>query len=201
MPSVALDGFPFRIVDTAGLRGDADEVEALGIEVAERWIERASVVIWCRAGSEGPPTRDEVAEMKARMARDDRPRVLVRVRTMADLDPGETRDAPGWIRASVVDGTGLGEVRGALVAAAFGGLTRAEGSDPGSVLVRERHREALARAGQEIEAAVAALRDEVPAEFAATHLAAAEEALLELIGPVGGDDVLDVLFRSFCIGK
>jgi tRNA modification GTPase len=221
---VALDGFPFRIVDTAGLRAGADEVEALGIEVAERWIERASVVIWCRAGSEGPPEEAEIAGMRERTAGGGRPRTLVPVRTMSDLDrggrgaeaeawpvpgaafPGPASEdrgggAPGWIRASVVDGTGLAELRGALVAAAFGGLAGAEAPDPGSVLVRERHREALERASREIEAAAGALRDAVPAEFAATHLAAAEEALLELIGPVGGDEVLDVLFRSFCIGK
>ncbi len=225
---VALEGFPFRLVDTAGLREGAGEVEALGIEVARRWIEQAAVVVWCRRGSEGAPSPEEVEEVRRLVqgcegsepdaGAEALPR-LVAVRTMVDLEAGGAEaDGPdgaasgmwppvgalaagGWIPVSVVDGAGLEELRGALVRAAFGSLDRAAEGPSGDVLVRERHRAALARAADELGAAVSALEEGVPAEFAATHLSAAEEAIVELIGPVGGEEVLDELFRSFCIGK
>ena len=53
----------------------------------------------------------------------------------------------------------------------------------------------------EVEAFRAGLAEGLPAEIAATHLRSAESALEELLGTISADDVLDVVFREFCIGK
>jgi tRNA modification GTPase len=70
------------------------------------------------------------------------------------------------------------------------------------VLTRARHQAAVARANEELGAFVTAWRtDAIPATVAAIHVRAAAVALGELIGAVGVEDVLDAVFRRFCVGK
>ncbi|CAN5762537.1 tRNA uridine-5-carboxymethylaminomethyl(34) synthesis GTPase MnmE [soil metagenome] len=213
---IELSGFPFTLVDTAGIRGDAETVEAAGIEVAHRWIRSAQLVLWCRRASDGPPSGAEWNGI-LEVADGAKGGGLVLIRSCEDELPGgssrggdvaqgawpvppEAGAAPGWIPVSVRTGQGLGRLRELLVGLAFGSLA---GIDVGSegVLVRERHRAALGEALRETREFAGALGGGVPAELAASHLRSAEEALAELIGTVGGEEVLDVLFRSFCIGK
>jgi len=69
-------------------------------------------------------------------------------------------------------------------------------------LTHARHRAAVGRAAEELRAFVEAWRHDVlPASVAAAHVRAAAESLAELIGVVRTDDVLDVVFRRFCVGK
>jgi tRNA modification GTPase len=70
------------------------------------------------------------------------------------------------------------------------------------ILTRNRHRVAVAEAGRELKDFLAAWRDDgLPASVAATHVREAANALTELIGGIYVDDVLDVVFRTFCVGK
>jgi tRNA modification GTPase len=203
---IELSGFPFTLVDTAGIRGDAGSVEAAGIEVAHRWIRSARVVLWCRRASDGPPTEAEWEEIRV-LAGGAEGAGLVLVRSCEDVAavgpwevPPEVEALSSWLPVSVHTGEGLGRLQEVLVGLAFGALV---GIDVGSegVIVRERHRAALGEALRETREFAGALAAGIPAELAASHLRSAEEALGDLIGTVGGEEVLDVLFRSFCIGK
>jgi len=70
------------------------------------------------------------------------------------------------------------------------------------LLTRERHRRGVERAREEIAAFITGWEaGELPAPVLAVHLRAAGSALEELIGVVEREDVLDVVFRTFCIGK
>jgi tRNA modification GTPase len=209
---VEIEGFPFRLVDTAGLRGEdeADPVEAAGIEVARRWIRGARVVLWCRRADEGVPDEAERSAVLAlvRGEGEGGERVLVPVMSCADLVEGEGAaeawhpvEEEGWMSVSARTGSGLGALRERLRSAAFGAGGAGAAAPPEGVLTRERHREAVRRAEKELRGASALLREGLPAEFAAVHLEEAEEALQGLVEPVGGEEVLDHLFRSFCIGK
>lgn len=123
---VSLGGYPFRLVDTAGLRGTEDRVERLGIEVARRYLDAADLVLLCvEAGTE--PGRDE----NAFLASVEAPVVLVR--TKADLRSqgnnvagGARRDDPEGGRAAV-DGV---EVAGAADGGVAGGEVVAGGVRP-----------------------------------------------------------------------
>ena len=103
------------------------------------------------------------------------------------------------VRVSIVTGEGLGALRALLPELAYSGLVNANREAP--VLTRRRHAEALAAAAAEVVAFQSGLADGLPAEVAASHLRTAETALEELLGLVSVDDVLDVVFREFCIGK
>jgi len=81
----------------------------------------------------------------------------------------------------------------------FQGLVRTGVEVP--VLTRKRHADGIRRARTELLAFREALGQGLPAEVAATHLRPAETALEELLGVIPREEILDQLFREFCIGK
>jgi tRNA modification GTPase len=205
--SVTLDGYPFRLVDTAGLRDTADRVEEIGIEVARRYLAAADIVLFCvEAGREmEEDERRFIGEIESA-------RVVV-VRTKADLigergqgtgDSGKgDQDGDGdpvrTIHVAATEGAGLPELRDALLAMAFGGILGEPGEEP--LVTRTRHARALRAARDELAAFLEAMEIDVPMELAATHLRAAAGALEDLIGAVSIEDVLDRVFGQFCVGK
>lgn len=190
-----LEGFPFRLVDTAGLRESVDRVERLGIEVSRKYLAAADLVVFCEAADEAAP--DAAAAARAAFLAACRAPV-VRVCTKVDLAAAAPPpDAPPGV--SVVSGAGLAELKRTLAQAAFARLLTLGDAEP--VITRARHRDALERALAEVDAFAAARRAGVDAAATATHLRAAVGALDDLIGVVTPDDVLDRVFASFCVGK
>lgn len=195
--SVTLDGYPFRLVDTAGLRETVDRVEGIGIEVARRYLAAADLVLFCiEAG------RRIEEDERAFLADRDPTRTII-VRTKADLHPGgdfETDDDEiATVRVAATEGSGMPGLREVLLRLAFGHILGDPGEAP--LITRERHARALRRARDEVSSFTAALDEQVPMELAATHLRAAVDALEDLIGVVSVDDVLDRVFGDFCVGK
>ena len=188
-----IEGFPFRLVDTAGLHESTDRVEKLGIEVSRRYLGAADLVLFCRDA--GWEMRD--AESERFVAACQAPVVLVQ--TKADLSDRLTASPPNRLAVSVVTGAGLAELKRRLAAVAFGRLLGIGDVEP--VVTRARHRVALERALAEIEAFWSARGEGLDAAAAATHLRASVGALDDLIGVVTPDDVLDRVFASFCVGK
>ena len=175
-----IEGFPFRLVDTAGLRDANERIERLGIEVSRKYLAAADLVLFCEERDE--PSRDEfLAQVQA---------PVVVVRTKADLT---------GTGVSAVTAAGLAELKRRLAAVAFGRLVALGDVEP--VVTRARHRLALERALAELDAFHAARTGGVDAAAAATHLRAAVTALDALIGAVTPDDVLDRVFSAFCVGK
>ena len=180
-----IEGFPFRLVDTAGLRDSEERVEKIGIGVARRYLAAADLVLFCRDadGDDFPADRAPVVE----------------VVTKQDLADRPAARPPDRLTVSVVTGQGLPELRRRLAEVAFGRLLALGDVEP--VVTRARHRAALERALGELDGFRAARDAGVDAAAAATHLRAAITALDDLIGVVTPDDVLDRVFATFCVGK
>jgi tRNA modification GTPase len=179
-------------VDTAGLRDAADEVERLGIEASSRYLGQAAVVLAC---GDSAGSIDAVAEtVRARTAAP-----IITVATKADL-VSHRYEYTADVAVSAHSGQGLR----VLLTLVEQRLSRRLGEPvldaPG--LTRARHQAAVSDAAMELRAFRAAWREDVvPASVAAIHVRAAADALGELIGVVQVDDVLDAVFRRFCVGK
>jgi tRNA modification GTPase len=184
------DGFPFRLIDTAGLRESGDAIERLGVEVSRKYLAAADVIVFCAEAD-----RSLGVEERAFLEGVEAPTILVR--TKCDLLQNGV--VGGGIPVSAETGEGLPGVRRALAAHAFSRLVEERTLDP--VVTRERHRVALARARAELREFRSAREVGVEAAVAATHLRAAVTALEAVIGVVSTDDVLDRVFSSFCVGK
>lgn len=204
---VELGGFPFRLVDTAGLRETDQEIERLGIEVTRRYLGSAEVVLFCvEAGA--PLDEEERSFLESRTGQ-----AVIVVGTKADQmersggqhgpqavgGPGQVDGARRLINVSTVTGEGLDVLRAALPALVFSGLTRGAADVP--VITRRRHARGLREAAEAVRAFGSALDVGVPPEVAAAHLRDAETALEDVLGVIATDDVLDVVFRDFCVGK
>jgi tRNA modification GTPase len=103
------------------------------------------------------------------------------------------------VELSVQTGDGLGDLKEALPSLVFGGLVAQSVELP--VLTRARHSIGISTALKEVRAFREGVEAGLPAEVAATHLRPAETALEELLGVIPREEILDRLFREFCIGK
>ena len=171
---VAVDGLPFVLVDTAGLRSSDDRVERIGIARAEAELARADVLLWL--GNLG-----------------DVPRHNALLRVFPRIDQPGRSDPPGdTLGVSSVTGDGLGELWRAI-------RGRAEDLLPGEgeVALNRRQAECLAAAADSLR--LAASGDDIA--IVAHNLTTAREALDRLTGVSGVEDVLDALFSRFCLGK
>ena len=181
-----IDGFPFRLVDTAGLRDSGERIERLGIEVSRKYLAAADLVLFCEE-TDDPSRGDFLAQVQV---------PVVVVRTKSDRPSGRPAVGPS---VSVVTGDGLPELRRQLAEVAFGRLLALGDVEP--VVTRARHRAALQRALEELDGFWSARETGVDAAAAATHLRAAVAALDDLIGAITPEDVLDRVFAAFCVGK
>jgi tRNA modification GTPase len=187
-----LPAYPARLVDTAGLRETSDEVERLGIAASARYLAEADVVLVC--GDDATTLASGIAAVRGHGAG-----TLLRVATKCDLVSQEQLFAAD-VRVSAMSGEGLG----ALLAAVESRLAERHGMPQAEVpvLTSARQRAAVAAASAELTAFEGAWSaGSPPASIAAIHVHAAGEALAELIGTVHVDDVLSLLFASFCVGK
>ncbi len=187
--------WPLRLVDTAGLRDTEDRIERLGIEVSERYLADAHVVLAC---AEDSRSLEETIDLVGRSST----APILPVRTKADLvsNRDEYMSPEDMISVSAETGSGLQE----LLAAIDNSLDTRHGEIVPDlpILTRARHSKAIGTARSELEGFKQAWREEkLPATIAAVHLRTAVNALEELIGAVDVEDVLDRVFSSFCVGK
>jgi len=180
-----IEGFPFRLIDTAGLRESEERVEKLGIAVSRKYLAAADLILFCRDAEDDDFPVDGAP--------------VVEVVTKRDLADRPSARPPDRLSVSVVTGAGLDALRKRLAEVAFGQLLALGDVEP--VVTRARHRAALERALAELDGFWEARTAGVDAAAAATHLRAAVLALDDLIGVVTPDDVLDRVFATFCVGK
>jgi tRNA modification GTPase len=184
--------WPLRLVDTAGLRDARDPLEQLGIETSARYLSRAALVLAC-----GESTNDIESATRHLRAYTDAP--VLGILTKVDL-VAERSQLGHAIAVSARTGEGLGTLLDAIDARLAAEHGSPSNTDPG--LTRARHRAAASTAVQELKAFDDALMtNALPMSVAAIHVRHAADALGELIGVVHTDDVLDVVFRQFCVGK
>lgn len=185
---------PLRLVDTAGLRETDDEVEKLGIEVSGRYLAQAQVVLACGASPEDVARTVDVVRQRTAAS-------VIAVHTKGDLRDTDGRHGHGHgITVSAESGAGLAALLDRIGAAAEEALPASPHDRV--IITRERHRQGLTTAREEVAEFVRVWESgALPAPVAAVHLLTAREAISELIGSVDTDDILDRVFRDFCIGK
>ena len=179
-----LGGYPVILTDMAGLRRDPDRIEAIGIARARARAVESELRLLLTDSPE--PLPSDIAALTL-------PGDLL-VRTKSDLRPVATQ--PGEFSISALTGEGLS----ALLSEIESRATQALGSGESPAFTRLRHRTAL------VEADLALARamdhwDTAPPELVAEDLRLAARALGRITGRIDVEDVLDVVFAEFCIGK
>jgi tRNA modification GTPase len=181
-----LGGYPVTLLDTAGVRESQDPVEQEGVRRARARAAAADLLLWVEdaVGAGGATARNESKESW-----------LVRNKVdLLDSLPKQPKESKKTFEISALTGFGLDGLVAELTRFASDFFAMGE-----SVLVtRERHRAALTQTADALRRAVAL---EGPDELIAEELRTGAQALGRLTGRIDVEDVLDVIFRDFCIGK
>ena len=196
--TIQIEGVPLHVVDTAGLRDSQDEVERIGIARAWDEIAGADAVLFLhdltRCGLPDYQSADDaIAHAMTERVSASVPVIHVWNKT----DCGDVATDASGVRVSARTGTGLEDLRQALLAVA-GWQSSAEGV----YIARARHVHALQAVQAHLETAAQQLDSPGPAlDLLAEELRLAQNALSEITGEFSSDDLLGVIFSSFCIGK
>jgi tRNA modification GTPase len=189
---IEIQGVPFHIIDTAGLRDTACEVEQIGIARTWAAVEKASLALLLLDSREAVTPQDETI-----LARLPPGLPVLQVFNKIDLLPREAgieRDAGvSRIFVSAKSGAGLDLLRQCLLQ-----MAGWEQTGEGAFMARERHLRALEKARASLENAAENWRQ---LEFFAEELKLAQNALNSITGEFGADDLLGEIFSRFCIGK
>jgi tRNA modification GTPase len=190
-----LDGYPVTVIDTAGIRDTDDPVEQEGVRRARSRAAEADLVLWMSDAQhgEGRPSLDATVWMvRNKIDLDGAGRIKPAGGPLADSGTGH--DEAGFA-ISASRGDGIGELIAALISFARDYF----GVGEGALIGRERQRGLLQQTAASLQRSIAA----VPAgeELAAEDLRAAAYSLGRLLGRVDVEDILEVIFRDFCIGK
>ena len=201
--TIQIEGVPLHVIDTAGLRDSSDEVEKIGIARAWEEIAAADAVLFLHdlTRQSQPDYVAADAAIAHTLAERLPPGVpVIDVWNKTDAAPGvQPGCAPGHeaVRLSARTGEGLDTLRRLLLEAA-GWQPAAEGL----YIARARHTEALRAVDAHLMEAAAQLESSGPAlDLLAEELRLAQNALGAITGEFGADDLLGVIFSSFCIGK
>jgi len=195
---VAIGGIPIELVDTAGLREAADEAEFIGIQKSRETLADADLVLVVLDASAAMHSDDAelVASVTGR-------RALI-VCNKSDLG----NESLSWqlpiegngtcaIRTSALTGEGIDDLRFAIL-----DLLRGSGSgSEDGMLTNMRHHQAVTAARESLEAAKQAVSNRTPHEMMLLDLYAALRQMDLLTGETTADDILNLIFSTFCIGK
>jgi tRNA modification GTPase len=196
---IALGGIPLELVDTAGLREAADEAERLGIARSREALADAAIVLIVIDASGADALTEE--DQRIIEAVSGRP-ALIALNKIDLVTDGSQRaqvaknsDLPA-LATSAVTGAGIVELREAILKLATGGAA----AEPG-MLTSLRHHQAITQAMQGLDDAAAAVAAAIPHEMLLLDLYGTLRALDALTGQTTPDDVLNLIFSTFCIGK
>jgi tRNA modification GTPase len=181
-----LDGYPVTVIDTAGIRETDDPVEQEGVRRARARAADADLVLW-------------LADLSAVAVQHDGTAPVWMVRNKIDLEAatGPLADASGQgvFQISASRGDGLSE----LIAALVGFAQDYFGGGEGGLIGRTRQRKLLQETAASLRRCVEVVGQ--GEELAAEELRVAAHSLGRLLGRVDVEDILDVIFREFCVGK
>jgi tRNA modification GTPase len=192
--TVAIAGIPIRLVDTAGIREATDEAEEIGIRKSYEALAEADLVLVVTDNGSRLHAGDD-RKLLERTA--DRKRILVH--NKSDLGVSEMNvDHLPSIRTSAVSGEGIEDLRRQIIAS-IGGAD--SGQQEAGFLTNLRQRKLIEDALRGLSAAEAAVRNRIPHEMLLMDLYDSLRPLDAITGETTTDDILNLIFSTFCIGK
>ena len=193
--TVALGGIPIRLVDTAGIRHSTDEAESIGIRKSYEALSEADLVLVVLDS-----TQEISAEDRELLAVSSRRRALA-VANKSDLAPDRQLQLADLqvFKTSAVTGAGIEELRAAILEQVSGHSVR--GEQETGFLTNIRHQRLVEESLSCLEAASHAVKRSIPHEMIMLDLYGALRPLDAITGETTTDDILNLIFSSFCIGK
>jgi len=195
--SVNLDGLPVVLWDTAGIRETDDRIEQIGVNLSRRYLEKSEAVLVTLDGSESLAAAD-LALLESLNGKN--ALIVINKSDLPQrLDVGELKNR-GFLQAmafvSAKTGSGIEGLKEQLR-----NLMAGCQEEPPIVLTNIRHKAALERSDKALSDALVSLAKSCPPELVAVELSEGREALEEIIGLINNENILESIFKNFCVGK
>ncbi len=187
--TVEIDGIALRLMDTAGIRSTDDEIERLGVERSVAFIESAELILLVLDAAVG--LLDEDKELL------EKTEGKMRIILVNKTDTGKNLDIDGSIAISAKTGDGMEKLSEEIKR--LYALEKIGAEE--ITLTNERQTGALMRAYEAIERAADAISGGMCQDFAALDINEALSAIGEIDGRTVSEDIVDAVFRDFCVGK
>jgi tRNA modification GTPase len=196
---ISLDGIPLELVDTAGLREGLEEAEQIGIRRSREALADADLVLIVLDATEALNEEERLllaaTEGRPALVAVNKSDLTAKDRSASGLDAEELRCAPS-LATSALTGEGIEELRTQILSLATGGAA----AEPGLLTNLRQHQAVTTTLGSLADAA-SANANSIPHEMILLDLYRALWALDSLTGQTTPDDVLNLIFSTFCIGK
>jgi len=195
---INIQGIPVRLIDTAGIRESEDVVEKIGINKSIEYMEKADLVLFILDSSR--PIDDEDREIINRI-RDKKAIIIINKSDLTSrIDMKEVENIAGsfpLIYTSINKNVGVEDVKTAIAKTVYKGDINL-----GEVYVTNvRHNDLLRKAVESIQAGIDTLNKGLPIDFASIDFRDAYMKLGEITGDTVEDDIIDRIFKDFCVGK
>ena len=198
-----IDGIPYRLVDTAGIREAQDQIESIGVERAMQKVEQSAILVYLFDASE-LNKGDVNADVKKLREAAAHPQVLV-VANKMDRNP--YAQVSEWAGDAVTEDeiiplSALNAMNVPLLKQRLSGMVHSGEVDPNQQIISSaRHYEALKRVDENLASVQQGFEDAVTSDFIAMDLRQALHWLGEITGEISTEDLLENIFANFCIGK
>jgi tRNA modification GTPase len=190
---VSLEGIPVELIDTAGLRESTDEAELLGIAKSREAMTEADIVLLVLDATASLHKEDEAAIETLAV----RPfLIVINKNDLAPASPSK-QHSHRTLETSALTGAGIPQLRRAILS-----LLTKEAPNPETVLVTNLRQQQTVSAGLvSLDRAQQAVAATIPHEMILLDLYEALHALDDLTGTTTSDDILNLIFTRFCVGK
>ncbi|MBI4000151.1 MAG: tRNA uridine-5-carboxymethylaminomethyl(34) synthesis GTPase MnmE [Candidatus Omnitrophica bacterium] len=196
--SIELDGLWVRLVDTAGLWHSTDSLDKAAMERTQRHLEEGDLFLWVLDGTDGLLEEDKLiwARLKGRRVIPIVNKIDVGDRVIpSELEKVSDGLTPIFLSAKTREG--IENLEKKIVDSILG----TELAQESVVITRLRHKRALEASFESLEKSFQTFLNRESLEFVALDLKQSLDALKELVGEIYSEDLLDVIFKEFCIGK
>ena len=200
-----IKGHAFRLIDTAGLRETADEIEAIGVKKAKEKVENAEILVYL--ADAGTEDLSEDVEMIKSLLRDDL-KLIICATKIDEVVPTHYEKLEqifrnnistdfDFIKISAVENQNIQDLKNELSSY----VEHLKSEEGNVVITNQRHYEALRKSLNSVEQVDEAVSSQITTELLAYELRNALEHLGEISGEFTNDEVLGNIFSKFCIGK
>jgi len=194
--TITINGVPFRLMDTAGFRDVKDEVEKIGIHLAEQKLAEADLLLVVIDQSR--PLNQDDLDIVAKAEGKNALIVINKIDLPSRISVETALDGFPVVRISALTGQGLDDLRRLIVECVLEGDKDLTSSN---VVPNLRHKQALTDAEGFFNSAARSLKEDAPTEIVAVELKSGLDALGAIIGETTSEEVLDSIFSQFCLGK
>lgn len=192
--SIIINGVLFNLIDTAGLRISQDEIESEGIMRSHKKIKEADLIIYLIDSSD---TEDEIKKEAEHFNKEYKKENTILAFSKSDLSNSSATDR--GIRISLVKDESIETLKKEMISKVSSGKISKSSED--IILTNLRHKICLENVVNSLDEASNTIKDGMSGEFISVDLRNALSHLGEITGEVTNDDILNNVFRNFCIGK